>query len=156
MRIVYGAAVIVCALAAALGPDPAVAGLGLLMFGMAEEAAKKSKDKSTPIRRITIKTGCANGRGDFKGEVLGKVLKDKAKAVPLMRVYGVATRMKPGESDFGPYLRFLGQFRALNIETGEAFRAPVLLLPKFLEEELAGAMGSGENVRSSEFAIEIS
>ncbi len=120
---------------------------------MAEKV--NAKDKATSLRRITVKTVCETPGGDIKGDMLEKVMKDKTKTHPVMRVWGVATRLKPGASDLGPFVRFLGGFRALNIETGELFRAPVVLLPKFLEDQLAGAMGSGENVKPAEFAIEI-
>jgi hypothetical protein len=120
---------------------------------MVEKA--NAKDKGTSLRRITVKTVCEGKDGDIKGEMLAKVLKDKAKTFPVMRVWGVATRLKPGASDLGPFVRFLGAFRAVNIETGELFRAPVCLLPKFLEDQLAAGMGSGENVKPAEFAIEI-
>src|SRR5712692_5487556 len=122
---------------------------------MEEESKPKVKDKSTPLRKITVKTVCGGDNEDFKGELLEKLMKDRTKPIVLMRVWGTARRLKPGESDNGPFVKFLGAFRALNVETGELFRAPVVLLPKFLEDELAGAMGSGDNVQPVEFALEV-
>lgn len=116
---------------------------------------KAPKDKAEPLRKITVKTVCGGKDADVKAAMLEKVMKDKTKVHSIMRVWGVATRLKPGASDLGPYVKFNGQFRALNIETGEVFRSAAMLLPKFLEEELAGAMGAGESAKASEFALEI-
>lgn len=102
-----------------------------------------------PLRKITVKT--------VYGEVdLERLLKDKTKALPIMDVYGLCRKSKAGETDFGPYVRFLGEFRAVNCETGAMYRAPVLLLPKFLEEELAAATGDANAAKEVEFAFRLS
>lgn len=123
---------------------------------MAEETKPKApKDKAEPLRKISTRTVLGSKDEDVKGMILEKVMKDKTKDHPLLRVWGVATRYKPGNSDFGAFLKFNGQFRALNIETGAVYRSAALLLPKFLEDELAGALGSMDAPKPSEFAIEI-
>lgn len=107
--------------------------------------------KAEKLRRITVKTVC----GMDKGELLKLVMSDEKMAFPLMRVGGIATGMRPGDGDFGPYVRFIGQFQAINIRDGRVFAAAMCLLPKFLEDELAGALGQ-EGAKTVEFGFEIS
>lgn len=92
--------------------------------------ATKETEVQNP-RKITIKTVC--GKIDFEDV-------QKAGVLPLMDVYGVATRAKPGSTDLGAFVAFLGQFRATNLRTKERFESAKIILPKFLEESLYGAL----------------
>lgn len=102
------------------------------------------KKDATPVRKISIKTVC--GTPDIE-EVI------KAKKIDLMDVFGIVTRMKTTTSDYGESVKFIGQFRATNLATGELFKAPSLFLPKAWEEELSAAMTTGAN---AEFALRVS
>jgi len=95
------------------------------------------------LRKITIKAVC--GAPDLE-EII------KRKKFDLMDVYGKATRMKTVTSDFGTAVRFIGQFRAVNLATGEVFESTRLYLPGSMEEELSAAMDNGG---SAEFGIRI-
>lgn len=55
---------------------------------------------------------------------------------PLLRVVGIADKIKTGNSNFGEWVRFMGQFDATNILTGEVFRGPGLHLPAMITELL--------------------
>lgn len=83
------------------------------------------------IRKITVKT--VTGGVDFE-EVM------KVKKLDLMSVFGVARNMRPGASDLGQYVAFLGDFRAINVKTGEEFASAKMILPKIAEEVLAGVI----------------
>lgn len=48
----------------------------------------------------------------------------------LMRVIGIARSYELGMSQFGEFIRFKGEFRATNLETGELYAAPVCFLPE--------------------------
>lgn len=98
------------------------------------------------LRKITVKSV-------YGGVDVEKVLAAPNKLLPVMQVYGIVTDSKEGASDYGDYIKFLGQFRAINMETGEMFRAATMLLPKFLEDELRGIMSSG--AVNAEFAVQI-
>ena len=52
------------------------------------------------------------------------------KAVPVMRVWGMVHAKTPGVSQFGSYIKFSGEFGALNLVNGEEFRSQNLLLPQ--------------------------
>lgn len=55
------------------------------------------------------------------------VLRSKEHGV--MRVIGESRGYKTGNTAFGEFVAFIGQFRATNIETGEVFDGPNLFLP---------------------------
>lgn len=105
-----------------------------------------SNTQMKPVRKITVKA--VYGAVDIE-----KVLAAKDTGLPIMDVYGIATAAKEGESDYGVYCKFIGQFRAVNLETGETFRSATLLLPRFLEEQLMGLLGGG--AVAAEFAVRI-
>lgn len=101
-----------------------------------------------PIRKITVKTVC--GTPDVE-----VILKHEGKRMDLMDVYGVAKGMRAGSSDMGPFVSFIGEFRAKNITTGELFVAAKCNLPKILEEQIAGAGMMGDSFNPVEFAFRI-
>lgn len=103
----------------------------------------------TPLRKITIAT--VKAKPTLKELMAAS---EKNETVPIMDVWGVATRAKAGKSDYGDFLRFVGQFRAINLRSGESFRAAVCLLPRFLEEELEGILGAPGTV-NAEFGVRI-
>lgn len=70
----------------------------------------------------------------------------------LASVYGRVRGKKVGQSTFGDFIKFEGEFEGVNIATGEVFRSGALILPKVLESLLAGAV-DGEN--TVDFAVEI-
>lgn len=65
---------------------------------------------------------------------------NKGQKVPVMRVYGVCRDQKQGTSNFGPYIKFGGEFEGVNLTTGEKFRAKALLLPPIAEMGLADTL----------------
>ncbi|AAX45597.1 ssDNA binding protein [Enterobacteria phage PR4] len=70
----------------------------------------------------------------------------------LASIYGRVRGKKVGQSTFGDFIKFEGEFEGVNIATGEVFRSGALILPKVLESLLAGAV-DGEN--TVDFAVEI-
>lgn len=96
-----------------------------------------TKEKAAePLRKITIKTVMKLD----KAEIMELCMKDKKAAVELCKIFGIAGRTTPGESDHGQFVRFGGQFKAVNLMTGEVFKAPAAIFPAFFEEELASAL----------------
>lgn len=76
--------------------------------------------------------------------VLGKIKIPDDGEVILAQIMGVATGIKTGESDKGPWTALLGSFQGINMETGSIYRSGVcflpnivmnLLLPKLLEKD---------------------
>lgn len=93
------------------------------------------------VKKITVKTVC----GKFE---------KPSKASKLMTVYGLANEAKADSSDYGDYVRFKGNFEAVNLATGEVFKSGSMILPEIAEQILSGAL-SGEDVNGVQFALEI-
>lgn len=72
---------------------------------------------------------------------------------PLVRIVGVAGAVKSGESNFGEWLAFLGQFRAINLKTNEEYSSGKLFLPGTASDMLLGAVQSSNG--GVEFAYDI-
>lgn len=101
------------------------------------------------LRKITLAT--IGAKPDFE-----LLMKADGKRKDLADIYGVATKAKPGTSDYGPYVAFLGQFRAVNLETKQVYESSKAIFPQFIEEELFGALGQGGETPNVEFAMRIS
>lgn len=97
------------------------------------------------LRKITLKT-CGLDK-----TIVRNALGDK-KAVELMRIVGITTSAKPGQTDLGEFVKLMGQFKAINIVTGEAFESGVAILPNFIAQQLASALDNSEEV---EFGLSI-
>ena len=102
---------------------------------------------SNLIRKISAKSVC------------GKVEKPK-KATPLFIVFGIASKTKAGNSDFGPWTALLGQFEATNLETGEVFQAPQCFLPEPMNSLIATQLEATDEegnreVNSVQFSVEV-
>jgi len=106
---------------------------------------KEAGEKIATIRKITVKAVC--GKVDLKA-----LLNDPSGRMLLMRVVGVARRMKPITTDYGDSIGFIGEFRAVNTK-GEKFRSSKMYLPRVMEEELEGIISAGSE---AEFAFDIS
>lgn len=100
------------------------------------------------LKKIAVRTVW----GD-QDEVMQRVLSDKTKAHPLMRVVGVANGTKEGESTYGAWKGLTGRFEATNLDTGEVFRSPVCFLPEFAIDLVTGQFG--DDVKTVQFAIDV-
>ena len=111
-------------------------------------ATAKQKEVNTP-RKITTKTMLNGEKVDIE-----KLIAAEGKRLFVGDVYGIANRFKPGASDLGPYVKFLGSFRATGAD-GEVYESNVLILPKFLEEQLHAVMSSEGEAGGVEFAFRL-
>lgn len=103
----------------------------------------------TLLKKITTKTVM----GKVKEAIAG--LGDKFQQnTPAMRVLGIANGVQTGESDYGPWVKFKGEFKATNLLTGEEFRSRSCMLPELASDELEAAL-SDENNDSVEFAVDV-
>lgn len=88
-----------------------------------------------------------------KGPILDKVMGDKTKAHPIVRFLGIATGMKTGEGDNGPWTGLTGQFKGINLDTGEEFRSGVLFMPNVAQDMVIGALMG--DTKAVEFGFEV-
>jgi hypothetical protein len=94
--------------------------------------------KLEQVRKITL--GTCGAQPNM--ELLAKLEKSGGSA-PLLDVYGIASKFKPGQSDKGPFIRFFGSFRAIRHGDKAAFSSTQFIAPKMVEESLWSVMGSG-------------
>ena len=71
-----------------------------------------------------------------------------------MQVMGVATGIKTGESDKGPWTALLGSFQAINMETGDTYRSGVCFLPNIMLNLVTPRLLEKES-KAVEFAFNI-
>lgn len=67
-------------------------------------------------------------------------------------IYGRCNSKKAGSSDFGEFIRFMGEFEGVSVATGEIFRSGELIVPKTLEALLNDAVVEDASV---DFAVDI-
>jgi hypothetical protein len=99
------------------------------------------------VRKITTKVVC--GKPDKK-----EIINSDGTPIWLFTVYGSAHRMIPGESEYGPFIKFRGSFEAINPKSGEVFNSMNLLLPPIAEELIEEGL-SVEGTTAVEVALNI-
>ena len=85
------------------------------------------------LRKISSKT------------VIGKVAKPK-KQTPLFHVYGIAHKVRSGNSDMGPWTALIGRFEAVRISDGQSYAAPQCFLPEPMSSMIAEQLLMTEDV----------
>lgn len=102
------------------------------------------------VRKITVK-GVIGGAIDLE-----KLIAAEGKRLDLLTLYGVARKFKPDTAPNGnPFVRFFGQFKAVNLKTGEMTESGQCIVPGTVQDALYGAMGTGEEVKEVQFAVRI-
>lgn len=96
------------------------------------------------LRKLTIKS-CGLGVTEIKAAVTAET-----KSADLLKIVGITTGAKPGQTDKGEYLKLMGTFRAVNLLTGEVFDSAQAILPSFISDSLAVALQNSDEV---EFAL---
>lgn len=106
------------------------------------------------LRKITIAT--CNATPNM--ELIAKLEKIHAKTgdgrQDVLDVFGIAKKFKPGASDKGEFIRFIGQFKGVNLATGEVFISAAAIFPKMIEDALWGVMNA-DGVSDVQFAYRL-
>lgn len=106
------------------------------------------------ISKISTKTLKAFPKMVIVKDADGKDVSRASGEQTLFRVLGRAVETKTGNSDFGSFTKFIGDFRATVKETGEIFQSSALFLPSSITGILASAV-AGAGVGGVEFAFDI-
>jgi hypothetical protein len=97
------------------------------------------------LRKLTIKNTGWN-TAELKAAVT------KAPSTDILKIAGVITAIRPGQTQLGEYAELVGQFQAVNLVTGEMFQSGKAILPNFIADPMVDASKGGSEV---EFAIQI-
>lgn len=90
-----------------------------------------------------ITTSDVIGRKMTVKEVILWDEQNPGKVKPLYRVFGIANSAVPDSTKYGEFFRIYGQFKAINLETGEEFGSMQVIFPGALEKMIAGQLGQG-------------
>lgn len=99
-------------------------------------------------RKLTIATVTGAPAKWFK-----RVMEADGKVVKLCSIYGITTGYIAGATEYGEFLKFRGNFRGVNTETGEIQNAPQVILPTHIGEMLRAQLEGG--AQSVQFAFDI-
>lgn len=98
------------------------------------------------LKKLSYKTVC--------GKINRRELPEDKSTLHVMRVIGVANKLVTGNSDFGAFVGFLGNFEATNVKTGEVFRSGQMFLPPIASNLLEAAIAHAEG-KNVEFGFDI-
>lgn len=108
------------------------------------------------LKKITVKT--CGVKPDLEKLIAHKNANGDKAVFPLLTVYGVASDYKAGagKDGMGDYVKFLGQFKAINVQTGQVFVSGACILPGAAPDLIYGALrGLGDNGGAVEFGFNI-
>lgn len=108
--------------------------------------------KVETVRKISMKTMEAQPSMEDLAKM--EKLTGEKNYLAVAQVFGIAKKFRPGESDNGPFVRFLGQFKGVNVRSKTEYLAGAAFFPKPIEEALFGAMDP-EAPNDVQFAFEI-
>lgn len=104
--------------------------------------------KKISVGKVYGKIKIADLMQSVDGKLVGKG------PVLVMRVGGLATGIKEGVSDFGPWKALVGDFAAFSGATGEEMRAPYCFLPDVALNPLTVALAQS-NTAGVRFLIDV-
>lgn len=108
--------------------------------------ATTTTKRVTLLKKITMSevNGLLRASGGFKPKVHFGAAEDGSFApVLIMRVAGVVTGKEVGTTNYGPFVRFKGNFAAIN-KNGDEFRSPSLILPPPADGLTEAAFDAGD------------
>lgn len=68
---------------------------------------------------------------------------------------GIARSYTAGESEYGAFLKFAGDFEAVRMSDGEVFRSARLILPPIIADQLQTAVDADADKGGVQFALEL-
>ena len=106
------------------------------------------------LKKITLKD--IGAMPDIEKLIAYKAEHGEKANMPLASIYGLASTYRPGETAMGPFVRFIGQFKAVNVESGETFVSGQCIMPGAAPDMIFGALNAlGDEGGSVEFGFNI-
>jgi hypothetical protein len=104
------------------------------------------------LRKITIKTAGGFSIARIK-EVMEAAKLAEGASVDLLKIVGISTSAKTGQTDKGQFTKLMGEFAATDLTTGAMFQSQQCILPEFVGGVLGAALAG--NSSGVEFAFKI-
>jgi hypothetical protein len=79
---------------------------------------------------------------DDEGSITGVIFPDNT---PILRIIGQVTGFTSGESDYGPWVKFRGDFQGTNLLTGEVCRSRAWHVPDLIGDDIVAALKEADN-----------
>lgn len=106
------------------------------------------------VKKLSAKSIIGNVMAQFpKNKETGKP--EVGTELKLYRIYGIANAIKIGQSTFGDWTAFHGQFEAVAEESGQVFRGGQCFLPEVAEVLLAPVVMKQPEGAGVQFAFDI-
>lgn len=114
---------------------------------MAKPNAPETSGNLRPLKKLTVRD-ILGSKPDIR-KIVAHNEKQPGAPLWLCTIIGVATAYRPGTSKApdgteSNFVRFMGQFRGENLETGQVFRSGACILPSAIPDLLVGALQMGE------------
>lgn len=112
--------------------------------------------RATLVKKITMTevSGIKRGSGGFKPKAhFGADEHGNFPPFLIARIVGIAYGLKDGETNYGPYTEFHGNFSATN-NAGEMYRSPKAILPEPAQSLLREAVEKAEAGKGIELAFD--
>lgn len=103
-------------------------------------------------RKITVK-GCGWDKKSINAAFAAANLEDGGK-LELVKVVGIVNKKQAGSTEMGEFVKLIGQFTAVNLQTGEQFMAPTCILSDQVAGPVAAALDEGN--LEVQFGVKIS
>ena len=100
---------------------------------MATATAKRFYPKKITVKEINLSTEALEAIAEQSG---------KGKGVVVARIYGRIMKTESGNSQYGPYTRYYGEFEAVNTVDGSVHRSQQLIVPAVGEAMVAEMLAS--------------
>lgn len=81
------------------------------------------------------------------GKIVARTLPEDGTVKSLYTIIGVAVGVKRGTSDYGDWVALVGQFEAVNLETGERFASANAFLPDVAHGLIEAQLGNSQSVQ---------
>lgn len=107
----------------------------------------------------TVSTKSVLGSGGTKDLLpdLIKLKDEKNNVLPLMRIYGIAQRVRPGTKDDREFIQFIGEFEAVNLINGNTYTSGRAYVQDYIADQIYSKMrdpDTGE-LKEAQFALEV-
>lgn len=106
--------------------------------------------KTKFTKKITLKNA------GLPAQKIEAIALEKKEEIAVCRIYGkVESKFKKGQTAFGPYTEFHGEFEAINLANGQKYRSKNLILPELGEMAVMGLISDATKDQKNDSVISV-